>query len=83
MKDLIAWSIVAVPSPKWASKVFPNLAAKEQVPALWDAIFKTVRIGEGNAVEKWREHVTNLESRAALLNNKNMRSFTIQHQVLT
>jgi len=70
MKDLIAWSIVAVPSPKWASKVFPDLAAEEQVPALWEAIFKTVRIGEGNAVENWREHVTNLESRADLLNNK-------------
>ncbi|MDC6157500.1 aminopeptidase [Bacillus albus] len=70
MKDLIAWSMVAVPSSKWASKVFPNLAAEEQVPALWEAIFKVVRIGEGNAVEKWREHVANLESRAVLLNNK-------------
>ncbi|MED2795510.1 aminopeptidase [Bacillus wiedmannii] len=70
MKDLIAWSMVAVPSSKWASKVFPNLAAEEQVPALWEAIFKTVRIGEGNAVEKWSKHVTNLESRAVLLNNK-------------
>ena len=70
MKDLIAWSIVAVPSPKWAAKVFPNLSADEQVPALWEAIFKTVRIGEGDAVENWRKHVTNLESRAALLNEK-------------
>lgn len=25
MKDLIAWSIVAVPSVKWATKVFPQL----------------------------------------------------------
>ena len=25
MKDLIAWSIVAVPSAKWAKKVFPQL----------------------------------------------------------
>ncbi|MFJ3387721.1 aminopeptidase [Lysinibacillus sp. NPDC086135] len=70
MKSLFAWSIVAVPSPKWASKVFPSLAAEEQVPALWDAIFKTVHIGEGNAVDNWREHVTNLESRALLLTNK-------------
>ncbi|MDA1555063.1 aminopeptidase [Bacillus cereus] len=70
MKDSIAWSMVAVPSPKWASKVFPDLAAEDQVPALWEAIFKAVRIGEGNAIEKWREHVENLESRAVLLNNK-------------
>ncbi len=70
MKDSIAWSMVAVPSPKWASKVFPDLAAEDQVPALWEAIFKAVRIGEGSTIEKWREHVTNLESRAVLLNDK-------------
>lgn len=70
MKDEIAWSIIAVPSPKWAAKVFPDLPAEEQVNALWDAIFKTVRIGEGDAVENWRKHVTNLESRATLLNEK-------------
>lgn len=70
MKDSVAWSMVAVPSPKWASKVFPDLAAEDQVPALWEAIFKAVRIGEGSAIEKWREHVKNLESRAVLLNNK-------------
>lgn len=40
MKDSIAWSMVAVPSPKWASKVFPDLAAEDQVPALWEAILK-------------------------------------------
>ncbi|MCU7677000.1 aminopeptidase [Bacillus thuringiensis] len=70
MKDSIAWSMVAVPSPKWASKVFPGLATEDQVPALWEAIFKAVRIGDGSAIEKWREHVTNLESRAVLLNDK-------------
>ena len=70
MKDLIAWSIVAVPSAKWATKVFPQLTEERQVPALWEAIFKTVHIGEGNAVDNWRQHVANLESRAQLLNNK-------------
>lgn len=70
MKDEIAWSIIAVPSSKWAAKVFPTLPAEEQVNALWDAIFKTVRIGEGDAVEKWQKHVAELESRATLLNEK-------------
>lgn len=70
MNDDIAWSIIAVPSPKWAAKVFPNLPAEQQVDALWEAIFKTVRIGEGNAVEKWQNHIENLEARAALLNGK-------------
>ena len=70
MNDDIAWSIIAVPSAKWAAKVFPHLPENEQVDALWDAIFKTVRIGEGNAVEAWHEHVANLEKRAAQLNDK-------------
>lgn len=70
MNDEIAWSIIAVPSKKWAAKVFPDLPEEDQMAALWEAIFKTVRIGEGNAVEKWHEHVNNLESRAAQLNEK-------------
>lgn len=70
MNDDIAWSIIAVPSQKWAAKVFPDLPENEQVNALWEAIFQTVRIGEGDAVEKWRKHVENLESRAKQLNEK-------------
>ena len=65
MNDDIAWSIIAVPSAKWAAKVFPHLPENEQVDALWNAIFKTVRIGEGDAVEAWHDHVANLEKRAA------------------
>lgn len=70
MNDDIAWSIVAVPSPKWAAKVFPDLPQEEQLTALWNAIFKTVRVGEGKAVEKWHTHVESLEARAAQLNAK-------------
>ncbi len=70
MNDDIAWSIIAVPSPKWAAKVFPHLPENEQVSALWEAIFKTVRIGDGDAVEKWRHHVESLERRAEQLNEK-------------
>ncbi len=77
MNDDIAWSIIAVPSAKWAAKVFPDLPENEQVDALWDAIFKTVRIGEGDAVEKWHEHVANLEKRAAQLNAKSYAKRTL------
>lgn len=69
MNDDIAWSIIAVPSPKWAAKVFPDVEADKQVDALWDAIFKTVRIGEGDAVEAWRQHIEFLNERAQKLND--------------
>ncbi|MFC6038652.1 aminopeptidase [Paenisporosarcina macmurdoensis] len=70
MSDKISWSIVAIPSKMWAQKVFPDLPKDKQVSALWDAIFKTVRIGEGNAVEQWKSHIRELEKRATALNDK-------------
>lgn len=70
MTDAIAWSIIAVPSEKWAAKVFPNLQQDERIAAMWEAIFKTVRVGEGDAVALWREHVEGLQTRAAQLNAK-------------
>ena len=74
MKDDIAWSIVAVPSTAWAKKIFPELEAQQGVTALWNAIFATVRIGEGDAVDKWRKHITGLETRAAKLNEKHYKA---------
>ncbi len=70
MNDKIAWSIIAIPSKKWAAKVFPELPEEEQVPAMWEAIFKTVRIGEGSAVENWQAHLKNLHVRGDLMNEK-------------
>lgn len=66
--DKVAWSIVAIPSQKWAAKVFPELAPEQQIEALWEAIFKTVRIGRGDAVTLWKEHIEFLEKRANQLN---------------
>lgn len=66
--DKIAWSIVAIPSEKWAQKVFPD--KEDQMAALWQAIFQTVRIGEGDAVALWQQHIVKLEQRAALLNER-------------
>ena len=70
MNDVITWSIVAMPSKKWAAKVFPQLDEEYQMQALWDLIFKVVRIGEGTAVQRWKQHIEQLESRATLLNTK-------------
>lgn len=66
--DKVAWSIVAIPSAKWAAKVFPELEPDQQIEALWKAIFNTVRIGRGDAVSLWKEHIAFLEKRASQLN---------------
>ncbi|MNO12454.1 Aminopeptidase 2 [compost metagenome] len=70
MADKFSWSIVAVPSQSWAAKVFPELPEHEQVPALWEAIFRTVRIDQPDTIEAWRHHISNLSSKAAYLNDK-------------
>ena len=41
--DKVSWTVIATPSKAWAAKVFPELPEGEQVSALWEAIFKSVR----------------------------------------
>ncbi|GGO02072.1 aminopeptidase [Saccharibacillus kuerlensis] len=68
--DKLAWSIVAVPSPAWAAKVFPNLPENEQIPAMWDAIFKAVRVDQPDPVAAWQQHIETLTAKATYLNDK-------------
>lgn len=70
MADKFSWSIVAVPSNAWAAKVFPNLPETERVDALWEAIFRTVRIDQPDPIQAWREHIANLNAKSEYLNNK-------------
>ena len=66
------WVIAAVPSVKWAKKVFPELGKKQAVEALWKAIFQTVRITEDNdPIQAWRNHNETFIKRAKWLNDHN------------
>ena len=71
MSDKFSWSIIAVPSKAWAAKVFPHLPENEQVDALWKAIFKAVRVDQPDPIAAWEQHIENLSSKAAYLNDKN------------
>lgn len=63
------WCIASIPIPSWAAKVFPGKGEAEAVAALWDAIFKAVRVtGDGKAVACWEAHLATLERRLAKLN---------------
>lgn len=69
------WTIVAVPSAKWAKKVFPELRASAAVQKLWEAILETVRVTKDNdPVEAWQAHNAALKSRYEKLNACNFRS---------
>ncbi|RXT06604.1 aminopeptidase [Ammoniphilus sp. CFH 90114] len=73
MSDKVSWSVIAVPSPAWAAKVFPDLPQQEQMQALWQAIFETTRITTNDPVKAWQNHNDLLNAKAAMLNDKRYR----------
>jgi Leucyl aminopeptidase (aminopeptidase T) len=70
MDNLNQWTIVAVPSKKWAKKVFPGERTSTAVEMLWNAILKTVRVDETNdPVEDWNAHNGRLHEKFEILNS--------------
>ncbi|MHC8515679.1 aminopeptidase [Sporosarcina sp. ITBMC105] len=68
--DRFSWSVIAAPSHDWAAKMFPELPREEQVPALWEAIFKAVRADVADPVKAWKELDATLNDKADHLNEK-------------
>lgn len=71
MDNKYQWTIAAVPSPKWAKKVFPKERTSTAMKKLWEAIFVTCHLDEENdAVGAWEEHNRKFRSRRELLTAK-------------
>ena len=69
------WCIVAIPSPAWAKKCFPELPEADAMAALWDAVLKTVRVdADSDPVATWKAHTDRLTSKADWLNSQNFTS---------
>ena len=66
------WVIVAIPSVKWAKKVFPALSDDEAVSKLWEAIIKTMRLDQKNPVQAWKDHIDDLQEKSNKLNEMNL-----------
>lgn len=71
--DKISWTVIAAPSEAWAAKVFPELPVEERIPALWNAIFQSVRADQENPVQEWIEHDNRLHEKVDYLNQKRYR----------
>ncbi len=72
MENRYQWCIAAVPGKGWAKKVFPGMPASTAVKKLWDAILFTSRVSEGDAIENWDRHNTNLKIKYDYLNSLNI-----------
>lgn len=70
----INWCIASTATPSWATKVFPDLPVEEAQAKLWEAIFQTCRIDQPDPVSAWQDHIQDLLSRSALLNDKGYRT---------
>ncbi len=68
MDSKYQWTIVAVPSKKWAKKVFPDDRGSVAVEKLWNAILMSVRVSETNdPVEEWDKHNAKLHDKCKKL----------------
>lgn len=69
MSNRNCWCVVAVPSPAWAKKVFPELGEDEAVEKLWAEIFKTVRVDTEDPVAAWEGHKKRLKRSIDFMNS--------------
>ncbi len=66
----INWTICASATPAWAEAISPDDPEDVAMERLWNAIFSCSRVLNDGAVENWRAHDAQLQSRAAFMNDK-------------
>lgn len=64
------WAIIGYPTPSWASKVFPDAAADEQIDLLWRALFQVCRLYQPDPVAAWQQHIADLRGRCEYLTER-------------
>ncbi|MCR2803888.1 aminopeptidase [Paenibacillus soyae] len=70
----ISWSLIKAPTRAWADKVFADLPAEQRIDAMWEAIFRMVRVDKEDPVAAWREHIDKLKTWQNRLNEKRYKS---------
>ncbi|MBC8079145.1 MAG: aminopeptidase [Gorillibacterium sp.] len=69
----VSWTIVAVPNPEWAIKIFPHETPEKAVELLWEQIFRLTRADQEDPATAWEEHLSRLEETVHYLNKKKYR----------
>lgn len=66
----VSWTVVGVPSPAWAQKIFPDETDVDAVQRLWDKIFTIARVDQDDPIQAWNEHTAQLRQKLEYLNTK-------------
>ena len=72
------WTILAVPSPAWAAKVFAGIPENEAMDLLWDKIFEATRVTTDDPVKAWRDHDRRLKQYVDFLNRSDFAGFRLK-----
>ena len=84
MSNQSQWSLVSIPNTFWAKKIFPELSEEDAVNALWEAIFKAVRVSDDNdPMADWDVHNTTLHLNNDKLNQHQFSSLKFKNSVGT
>ena len=76
MADASNWSIISLPIPAWASKIFPADPPAEQMARLWQAIFNICRVDQPDPLAAWQNHIRQLAVTRDYLNAKQYTALT-------
>ncbi len=74
MKNENKWLVVTAPTKVIAKKIFPNATDDEAVQLQWEAIFKAVRVDNGDGVANWEQHIQNLKKYVNFLNDNKFKT---------
>ena len=82
--NTVQWSVISLPSPEWAIKVFPNAKnTEEAIEKMWEAIFCINRIDDNDLIENWNKHIEVLASQSKKLNDYKLKSLIYKNSIGT
>jgi aminopeptidase len=84
MGNRTQWTVVSVPTPNWAKKLFPDLSEEAAIEELWKYMLKAVRVdGQNNPIEIWAQHNETLHAHNAILNQHQFKALKFKNTLGT
>lgn len=69
-RDATNWLVIAMPTPAWAGRVFPDEPDERRLAHLWEEVFQVSGINEIDPVATWNANIRELRGRCEYLDAK-------------